>query len=66
VESLALSFRKVPPNPGLTTDEGQANDRDTMGCGLLALAACGPIVDYHPPELDPATSIIHEGHSCNG
>jgi hypothetical protein len=34
--------------------------------GLLALAACGPIVDYHPPELDPATSIIHEGHNCNG
>jgi len=33
---------------------------------LLSLAACGGVVDYHPPELDPATSIIHEGHNCNG
>jgi len=33
--------------------------------GLLSLSACIG-VDYHPPELDPATSIIHEGHNCNG
>ena len=33
---------------------------------LMSVVACGPIVDYHPPELDPATNVIHDGHSCNG